>query len=133
MFYLDANFFIFAVMDITEKGECARRLQREIIAGKKQAVTSVAVLDEVMWVLLKNQRKHLIRRVIEDIYAFPHLDIKPIAVSTPLRVVDIMERYGLKPRDALHVAVMEEFYLNTIVSDDADFDKVRGIKRIGLA
>lgn len=132
MLFLDANFFVFAVGDMTNKGETARQIQREIIAGKKHAVTSVAVLDEVMWALHKNKKKHLIRRVIEEAYAFPNLEIKPIEVSTPIRVLDIMDMYNLKPRDALHVAVMEEHNLKTIVSDDADFDKVRGIKRIGL-
>ena len=133
MLFLDANFFVFAVGDMTKKGESARQLQREIIIGKKQAVTSVAVLDEVMWALIKNKKKHLVRRVVEDIYAFPNLEIKPVTVSTPIRVLDIMDMYNLKPRDALHVAVMEECNLKTIVSDDADFDRVRTIKRIGFS
>ena len=33
MFYLDANFFVFALFDNTKKGENARILQNEIIEG----------------------------------------------------------------------------------------------------
>ncbi|MEK6973865.1 MAG: type II toxin-antitoxin system VapC family toxin [Nanoarchaeota archaeon] len=46
--------------------------------------------------------------------------------------MDFIEKYGLKPRDAFHLAIMENFNIKEIVSDDSDFDKIKGIKRIKL-
>ncbi|MBI4919654.1 type II toxin-antitoxin system VapC family toxin, partial [archaeon] len=69
MIYLDANFFVFALLDNTGKGVNARNIQKQIFSGKEQAVTSVLTLDEVMWVLLKNKKQHLLRKTIEDIYS----------------------------------------------------------------
>ncbi|MBI4140328.1 type II toxin-antitoxin system VapC family toxin [Candidatus Woesearchaeota archaeon] len=129
MIYLDANFFVFALLDQTKKGEKAREIQKNIIEGQMRAFTSVLALDEVMLVLLKNQKKHLLRKAIEDIYATPNLAVREVPSLTALRALHFIETTGLKPRDALHLAVMEHLQLTTILSDDADFDKVKHIKR----
>ncbi len=132
MLYMDANFFIFAILDTTEKGEKARKILREIVVGKRQAMTSVLALDEVLWVLRRNKKEEIRRKVIEDIYAIPHLEVKAVSALIPLRALEYIEKYNLKPRDAFHSACMEEFQTNIIVSDDADFDKVRNITRLKL-
>ncbi len=126
--YIDANFLITARLEAGEKGERAGRITSEIQNGKK-AVTSALVIDEVMWVLRKNKRPEIIRQVVEDIYATPNFGVTSVSSAAPLLALDIMERYNLKPRDAFHVAVMRELGINEIISDDADFDKVPGIKR----
>lgn len=130
MLYLDANFFIFALLDKTKRGKNARNIQRKIVDGKEKAITSVLALDEIMWVLIKNKKEHLLRKVIEDIYATPNLEVKSVPSSIPLKALDLIEKFDLKPRDAFHVAMMEEFGVEKIVSDDKDFDKIVGLKRI---
>ncbi|MBI5393554.1 type II toxin-antitoxin system VapC family toxin [Candidatus Woesearchaeota archaeon] len=132
MNYLDANFFIYALFDQTIRGKNARKIQEDIINGKKKTVTSVLTIDEVMWVLLKNQKKHLLRKVIEDIYSMPNLNILEVSPSIALKALDIMEKYSLKPRDSFHLAIMQQQNITVIISDDADFDKVALIKRIHL-
>lgn len=129
--YLDANFFVFAVLDNTKKGQKARSIQEEIMNGK-WAITSVLALDEVMWVFIKNKKEHLLRKVIEDIYAMPNLEVREVSSSIPMRALEIMEQFGLKPRDAFHLSIMESFQIDTIVSDDVDFDKVKKIRRIKI-
>ncbi|MFQ5406028.1 MAG: type II toxin-antitoxin system VapC family toxin [Candidatus Micrarchaeia archaeon] len=128
--YLDANFFVFAGFDATEKGNQARKILEQIVLGKKQATTSALCLDEVMWTLLKNKAKQKIRSHLEDTYSIPNLKIVSGTSLSPLRAVDFMEKYNLKPRDAFHAAIMQEQNLNTIISDDKDFDKIKEIKRI---
>jgi predicted nucleic acid-binding protein len=39
-------------------------------------------------------------------------------------------KYGLKPSDAIHLATMEKAGISNIVSEDREFDRVKGIKRI---
>jgi predicted nucleic acid-binding protein len=41
-----------------------------------------------------------------------------------------MERYGLKPRDAIHAATAMENRITVIVSYDKDFDRIRELKRV---
>jgi len=40
-----------------------------------------------------------------------------------------MERYPLKPRDAIHAATALAEEASTILSDDADFDAVKELHR----
>ena len=129
--YLDANFFILLNFDYKDKGEKARQILDQIVKGKS-AVTSVLTLDEVMWVIVKNKQEKELRNIIEEIYSIKNLVIKDVSNSIPLIALDIMERNKLRPRDAFHLAVMKVLGINTLVSDDKDFDKIQGIKRIRL-
>jgi predicted nucleic acid-binding protein len=130
MLYLDANFFIFALLDRTDKGAEARKLQQMIVEGKERAITSSLSLDEVMWILIKGKKRHLLRTAIEGIYSMPNLDIVEVSSTAPLLALSFIEKYDLKPRDALHIAVMKEKEIKTIISDDEDFDRIEWIKRI---
>ena len=132
MMYLDANFFIFALLDQTKKGDRARELQSDIITGKKQAITSVLAIDEVMWVLIKNNKSHLLRKAIEDIYNMANVEIKGVDPLIPLNALNFIDEFSLKPRDAFHVSIMELLRIKIIVSDDTDFDRIKEIKRIRL-
>lgn len=129
--YLDANFFIFANFSKEKQALKAREILKEIEDGRK-AVTSVLALDEVMWTLIKMKLKGEIRAIIEEIYSIKNLEIKETPKLTPLRALDFMESYNLRPRDAFHLAVMEEFNIKEIVTDDNDFDEVSWINRIKL-
>jgi len=129
--YLDANFFVIARQWIDEKGAHARGILRQIANGRR-AVTSVLALDEVMWVFRKQDQNDKVRQVIEDIYATPNLEVKEAPSLVPLRALDFMERHKLKPRDAFHLAIMEHFNEREIVTDDKDFDKIPGVKRIRI-
>ncbi len=131
MSYLDANFFILYNFDQTSKGERARKVQADIIAGE-EAITSSLALDEVMWVLIKNRKAEFLRETIEDIYALPSLDVREVGGSIPLDALDFIEKYRLRPRDAFHVAVMKDLGLSKIISDDSDFDRVEWIRRVEL-
>ncbi len=129
MKYLDANFFVFALLDNTKLGENARALQQEIVEGKHSTVTSSLTLDEILWVLVRNNRRELIEEAIDDIYHMPNLTVVATSAAAPKIAVKYMQKYNLKPRDAIHLAVMEELKIKEIISDDVDFDKVQGIRR----
>ncbi|MBI2185077.1 MAG: type II toxin-antitoxin system VapC family toxin [Thaumarchaeota archaeon] len=130
MLYLDANFFIFALLDNTGKGQRAREIFRGIAGGREEAVTSPLTLDELMWVLIRGDRRQLFRTAIEGVYATPSLEILTVSSIIPMTALDMMEEYDLKPRDAFHAAIMKENRITNIVTDDADFDRVKWIDRI---
>ena len=133
MIYIDANVFVFANFDNTEKGRTARKAIEEIGEGKLPlAITSALTMDEVMWAAIKNKKTAELRAAIEDIYAMPNLVIKGVNSNIPLMALSFIEEQGLKPRDAFHAAIMKSFGVTEIVSDDSDFDKVKWMKRIKL-
>ena len=129
MLYLDANFFIFALLDRTEKGMKATEIHGSIAAGREKALTSALAIDELMWVLIRAGKKHLVRTAVGGVYATPNLDVLGVSATIPLTALDTIEKYDLKPRDAFHAAIMEENKLNQIVTDDSDFDRVKWIRR----
>ena len=130
--YLDANFFILYNFDQTSRGETARRIHEKILGGSMRAVTSALALDEVMWVIIKNKRSEVLRETIEDIFAMQNLTVKDVYSSTPLDALYYINEYDLKPRDAFHIAIMKASGISEIISDDHDFDRVKGIKRTRL-
>ncbi|MDI6640407.1 MAG: type II toxin-antitoxin system VapC family toxin [Methanocellales archaeon] len=125
--YLDANFFIFSLLDRTEVGEGARMIYQKMVEGKLNTATSSLTFDEVMWVLIKANKKHLIKDAVNDIYKTQNLAILPVSISIPLNAIDLILK-GLNPRDAFHVAVMMENKISTIISDDLHFKAVEDIK-----
>ncbi len=132
MIYLDANFFAFALLDTTSKGQNASSIQEDIVNGKEDAITSSRTLDELMWVLLKNKKKELLRRAVEGVYEMPNLKVITVEPDIPLLALDFIEQYSLKPRDAFHIAIMKNSGVARVVTDDSDFDRVEWIERINL-
>ncbi|HIH24315.1 TPA: type II toxin-antitoxin system VapC family toxin [Candidatus Woesearchaeota archaeon] len=127
--YLDANFFIYLHTEESAQGLAARTILSRIVKGEL-AFTSVLTLDEVMWVFRKLGRRGELAGILEETYATQNLEVLPVSSSIPLAALDLMEKHNLKPRDAFHVAIMKEKGIKTIVSTDADFDKVPSIKRL---
>lgn len=131
MIYVDANVFAFAVLASDKQGVSAQDFLESIEKGR-HAITSALVLDELMWVLRKNRHPELIPNVIEDIYATENLEVKEVPAHIPLNALRFIEKHNLKPRDAFHAAIMEHFNISEIATDDKDFDKIKGIKRIRI-
>ena len=61
---------------------------------------------------------------------FPNLKLLNVKRSIVLRAQRLMEKYEIKPRDAIHAATALENGIETIVSYDRDFDKLEEIKRL---
>ncbi len=131
MIFIDTNILANAYLDQGVKGEAARGFLDKIARGQPACVSAL-VLDELMWVLAKNGKAHLVRRSIESLYELPNMEILEVSPSAPMAALFFMEKYGLHPRDAFHAASMKENNISKIVSDDAHFDKVKEFKRIPL-
>ena len=127
--YLDANLFVFAAIESGPQGIRAREIMKTIENGVA-ACTSALVIDEVMWVLIRNKRTDILRETIEGIYNVRNLEVQDVPANVPLTALSIVENHKLRPRDAMHLAVMKHRGESTIVSDDKDFDRVPHIKRI---
>ena len=127
--FLDSNIFLFALIGEGPSAESALNLLDRIARGECEAITSVLVLDEVMWGLHKKKEFQL-EQSIRNIYELPNLTVVELYADAPLVAVEFIKKYNLKPRDAMHCAFMQQHGISTIASNDSDFDKIKGIKRI---
>jgi len=125
--YLDANIVIKACLGNEER---SLSILNDIAKGKIEAVSSALVMDEIMWAILKNNQAEFMDAIISNLYKLKHLEIKAVDADLPLIALDFIKKCNLKPRDAMHCAFMKKHGIETIISDDRDFDKVKEFKRI---
>ncbi len=128
--YLDSNIFIYAFIDNTEHGDLARKFMEKLVGGQVKGYVSPLVLDEVVWVIQKLKGKELASRVGKTILSMPliWLDVTYESAKHSLEFYEI----GLGPRDALHLGIMKDYDIMEILSEDDDFDGIKGIERRNL-
>ncbi|MEM0266646.1 MAG: type II toxin-antitoxin system VapC family toxin [Archaeoglobaceae archaeon] len=95
-----------------------------------KAYTSTIAWGEVVWVIRKIFNFELSLEQGRRFLEFPNLKFLSVKKSTILVTHKLLERYKLKPRDALHAAVAIENGLTEIVSYDSDFDVLKELKRM---
>jgi predicted nucleic acid-binding protein len=127
--YLDANIFVFAALNTQEEGSKAVALLRKIQQGEEQAITSALTLDEVYWEVKKNRGMDKALETAEAMLNFPNLEIISADREVISSALQIIRQYHLTPRDAIHASTAIAEKVDTIVSTDADFDKVKELRR----
>jgi len=133
LLYVDSNIFLYPAIYKLETVEEARESKEfllKISEGSIEACTATITWDEVVWVIRKvfglKPSIELGRMLLE----FPNLKFLNVKRSVVLRAQSLMEKYKIKPRDAIHAATALENGIETIVSYDRDFDKLEEIKRL---
>jgi predicted nucleic acid-binding protein len=61
----------------------------------------------------------------------PYLKLLPLGPELYPYVRHYLEKYHLKPSDAIHAATINKYRLDAIATEDKDFDKTQ-IKRLWL-
>ncbi len=132
MKYVDANIFIISVAGVESKALLAQKILNDIAEGKIDAFTSTLTWDEAVWG---------VRRVLNAISAkdegnklilFPNLRFISVDSAVISEAQSLINKYGLKPRDAIHAACAIKNGIKEFISDDPDFDIVSEIKRISI-
>jgi predicted nucleic acid-binding protein len=130
--YLDANIFIFASLNTGEEGAKAVALLTRIQLGEEHAVTSALTFDEVFWEVKKNREIAKALETAEAMLNFPNLEIVPANKETVYSAIQLIKKYNLAPRDAIHAATAIAEKVDCIVTTDAHFGKVKELKIKGL-
>ena len=130
--FLDANVFLYAIGEASPFRSACRALLEATANGTLSATTSSEVLQEVLHV---RSRRTSAASAVEAVRAAASLvpEVLPVTREDVLLACDFLERHhhvGLRGRDAVHVAVMRNRSLETLVSADADFDVLDVIKRV---
>ena len=127
--YIDSNIFIFAAMDKTSLGDNCREVLEKIQKRDITCASSLLTIDEVIWVLKKKLGKEDAVRIARASLSLP---VKWIEVDRSM-IINMINRFNesnLDPRDSLHLSSMKASGIDTILSEDSNFDKVKGIYRM---
>ena len=130
--YIDSNIFIFASTDKGKLGQNCREILKRINEQRISCAASFLIVDEVMWILKKKVGRDDAIKITKAMLSMP---IKWVEVnkSVIIKMTDVFEKTTLDPRDAIHIASMKELGLSSIISEDTDFDNIRGIERINAS
>ena len=106
---------------------------KSIAEGEFSAFTSTLTWDEVVWVVRKKLGKSEGTNEGQKLLGFVNLKFISADENILSQAQALMCRYGLKPRDSIHIASAMEKKIKTIISDDAELDQVAEIKRVSLS
>lgn len=133
MRYLDANVFVFAVLDEGARGDRARGLLRSVTTEDEPAATSALAIDEVVWTLQGEGPREVAIREGQRLMGLPNLQVFDVTAENTFDALSLMEENDtLDPRDAIHAAVAIGHGIYTIVSEDPNLGVVSEIEREGL-
>jgi len=135
MKYIDANVFIYPLIyDENEVAEArlSKSILSRVVKGEIKAGTSCLTWDEVVYVVSKVSGWDDAKKAGSKLLLFPNLRIFGVDKKTIDRAQVLIERYDLKPRDAIHAASAIQNATKSIVTNDDDFDVVGELNRIRL-
>ena len=130
MTYLDANIFIYAATDTTTMGDACRKILRKVAKKELDAFTSYLTWDEFVYKIKKEFGMEAALDQGEKFLHFFNLTLLKVDDSIISKAQELMEKYNLNPRDAIHAATALLHNIPSLTSDDADFDKIVELKRI---
>lgn len=132
MTYLDSNVFIYAALYEDRLGESARELIRSIRTGSEIFHTSALTFDEVCWIVKKEKGREESLEIVKAMLRMRNLRFVNVDISILWRSHDLMEEYGLDPRDSIHLSCALEEDLETMVTEDSDFHDIEKIESIDI-
>jgi predicted nucleic acid-binding protein len=127
--YIDSNVFVYAALNTEKLGDRARSLLSKIQRGKEQAVTSALAFDELVWVVKKHRSMEDAISAGEALLNFPNLKLVVVNGDLLVSALNLIKKYNLDPRDAIHAATALMEKANTFVSTDSHFDRITELKR----
>lgn len=125
-FFVDANVIVYAATESDYRDPCLRLLEA-VATGRADGRTSPAVLEEV-WYVERSGRAGRLDGLARDAYAIftPLLGVTDEAFRLALG----LRATELGPADRLHVGTCRSHGIETVVSADAAFGGLRGLRRV---
>lgn len=121
MVYFDANVFVFALLAKDELGDSSRKILENL--ERIKAKTCCLTLDELAWAVLRATDIATAIEACKAVLGLSDLDIASVEYEDIWTMTENMRNLNLRPRDAIHLAVMKRLGEKTIVSEDVHFDK----------
>lgn len=132
--FVDANLLIY-LNTLRDPGK--RRIYENFyleILSRHKAYTDALVLNEVIYISARRYRApYRVSMEFIDSIVLPFVEILPLGEAEYRRAAEIIEKYQVKPSDALHVAAMALHNVSGIASEDREFDRIDGLTRIWIS
>ena len=135
MKYIDSNVFIYPIVYDTEvenKAKSTKEILIKIADGDLNAATSFLTWDEITWTVRKLMNSKIAVKEGEKFLQFPNLELLEVKKDVISKAQEIVNKYGIRPRDAIHVASAIENGIKEIISDDSDLDVIKEITRVSI-
>jgi len=135
MRYIDSNVFIYPIIYDAEaepKASKAKEILTKVAAGSLRAATASLSWDEVTWIARELLGVEIAKTQGRKLLRFPNLKFLSVDEKAIREAQRLVERYGLKPRDAIHAGCAIGNGIEDIITDDSDFDTIGEIRRIRL-
>ncbi len=129
MNYLDSNLIIYAMLDETEIGDWARDILEKVQNEEMPACTSFLTFDEVFYKVNKVKGTDIAIKNLDAFLAMRNMRFIDVNDAVIWKALELIKEYKLLPRDAIHAATALIAGAETIYSQDADFDDIKGLKR----
>jgi predicted nucleic acid-binding protein len=124
-FFVDANVVVYTATRGPLQAACAELM--DAIGDGADGRTSTAVLEEV-WHFELSGRGGELTGLTRAVYAV-FTPLLPVTDEVVARALDL-DVHGIGANDRIHAATCLENGIDTIVTADADFDRVRGLQRV---
>ena len=131
MIFVDSNIPMYLIGRAHPHQEGARRLlERAAVAGE-QLVTDVEVLQEILHRYDALRQRQWIQPAFDALLGVVD-EVLPVELADLESAKDfLLASQRLSARDALHLAVMRRHGIADIMSYDAGFDGLAGVRRLG--
>jgi hypothetical protein len=129
--FLDANLVIYLNTMTGDERATIDQFFKDLL--RDRLFINLLVLDEVLYISRSRYRvpyavtMNFLRRTL-----LPYTEIIPIAEEDLKATERYLIEYDIKPSDAIHLATMDKAGITSIISEDKELDKVKGINRIWL-
>jgi len=130
--FLDVNVPMYAAGRAHPYKEPCAWVMTEIAEGRLEVAIDVEIVQEIL-----HRYGAIGRREVGLTLAKNLLDlvstVYPVEPEDVRLAMELFRRYGprgLTARDAIHAAVMQRYGIREIISTDAHFDLIRGIRRL---
>ncbi len=126
--YLDSSFLISLLVESHPLNKKAQEINKKAIEKNLYPCISILTFDETIFHLQKYQsvskNRFLVSKFIEQITTLPFYYIQPQwNPFVPQEIIDLMKRFRLKPRDAIHLKTMLDNKIRYLLTLDKDFEK----------
>ena len=130
MKYCDTNLFVNAFSGDLKSA----KILTSVVKGEMIICTSTITWDEYIWALNRKFKNY--KLAIDGGHSFlaiPKINFIELNPRILKMAQEVIEKYNLHPKDAIHVATALYNGITEIISDDSDFDKVKEIKRVPIS
>ena len=129
--YVDSTVFLLSLLrpERTPSVAACDAFLDSLLRGSRRASTATLTWDEVTYIVRREVGPEVSIAKGRDLLDFPHLGWLAVTPEVLRRAEGLYRAIPIRPRDAIHGAVVLTYGLEGIVSADQAFDGVPGLVR----